>query len=372
MTSATSDAPDTGRTSSIAPRTAGIPGARNVDHYAFTVPDLDQAVRFFEEVLGAEWLYRLGPVRDDGDWMARQLGVDPRASAEIVMLRLSDTNIELFEYAAPDQRLDPPGNHDAGGHHLAIGVEDIDEAVEYLRKQPGVVVQGEVQTITDGPIAGNRWIYFRAPWGLQMELQQVATELPYESQTEARLYRPSTAPERGIPTALGVDHVCFTVPDLDQALDFFTGHLGGRLLYRVQLAADAEYCERQLSVPQDIAVDAAMVRLGPVTNVELFQYSVTEQRTELPRNSDVGGHHLAFYVDDVDIAVAYLRSLPGVEVLGEPQLITDGGPIHGDRWLYFRAPWGLQLEVLNMPDGMPYEQHTDARRYGPSHSWDQR
>jgi len=350
----------------------GIPGARNVDHHAFTVPDLDQAVRFFIEVLGAEQLYRLGPVRDDGDWMRRQLGVDPRSSTDIALLRLADTNIELFQYTAPDQRTELPRNSDVGGHHLAIGVADIDAAVAYLREQPGVEVQGEVQTITDGPITGNRWIYFRAPWGLQMELQQVAHDLPYEADTEARLYRPAVPSGRGIPTALGVDHACFTVPDLDQALAFFTDALGGSLLYRVQLAADAEFAGRQLSVPQGIEVDAAMVRLGPVTNVELFAYTVADQRTELPRNSDVGGHHLAFFVDDVDAAVGYLRALPGVEVLGEPQLIEDGGPIHGDRWVYFRAPWGLQLEVLNMPDGMPYEQHTSARRYGPSRSWDER
>ncbi|MFJ5938485.1 VOC family protein [Streptomyces cinereoruber] len=356
-------------------QTTGIPTARNVDHHAFTVPDLDQAVRFFVDVLGAQELYVLGPVRDDGDWMTRQLAVHPRASARIALLRLGDTNIELFEYTAPEQRTELPRNSDVGGHHLAIGVADIDRAVAHLRDVPGVVVQGDVQHIAEGPIAGNRWVYFRAPWGLQMELQQVAEEPPYEKETGARLYRPAADPSLpvpGLPTALGVDHVCYTVPDLDQALDFFTGVLGGELLYRVDIAAEADYCGRQLDVPQDIEVDAAMVRLGPVTNVELFQYTVADQRTEPPRNSDVGGHHLAFYVDDVEAAAAWLRTVPGVEVLGEPQLIEDGGPIHGDRWVYFRAPWGLQMEVLNMPDGMPYEQHTSARRFGPSPSWNHR
>ena len=36
-----------------------------------------------------------------------------------------------------------------------------------------------------------------------------------------------------------------------------------------------------------------------------------------PRNSDVGGHHVALYVDDLDAAVAHLRE-HGVTVLGEP------------------------------------------------------
>ncbi|RBM06237.1 VOC family protein [Streptomyces sp. PT12] len=352
--------------------TTGIPTARNVDHHAFTVPDLDQAIDFFVDVLGAEELYRIGPVRDDGDWMARQLGVHPRASAHIALLRLAETNIELFRYTAPGQRTELPRNSDVGGHHLAIGVRDIDEAAAHLRTVPGVTVLGDVQHITEGPISGNRWIYFTAPWGLQMELQQVSDALPYEKETAERLYRPEgrwLTTRRGIPGTLGVDHVCYTVPDLDQAIDFFTGPLGGRLLYRVELAAPADYCARQLAVHQDIEVDAAMLRLGPVTNVELFRYTVPDQRTRLPLNSDVGGHHLAFFVDDIDEAAAHLRTVPGVELLGEPQLIDDGGPIHGDRWMYFRAPWGLQMEILHMPDGMPYERHTTARRFGPSPAW---
>jgi catechol 2,3-dioxygenase-like lactoylglutathione lyase family enzyme len=35
-----------------------IPGVRYADHVAFTVPDLDQTVRFFVQALGAQELYR--------------------------------------------------------------------------------------------------------------------------------------------------------------------------------------------------------------------------------------------------------------------------------------------------------------------------
>ena len=50
----------------------GLPGLRRLDHIGFTVPDLDEAPRFLVDVLGCEYLYSLGPFRDDdGDWMAR-------------------------------------------------------------------------------------------------------------------------------------------------------------------------------------------------------------------------------------------------------------------------------------------------------------
>ena len=35
-----------------------LPGIRHVDHAAYAVPDLEEAVAFFTEVLGAEELYR--------------------------------------------------------------------------------------------------------------------------------------------------------------------------------------------------------------------------------------------------------------------------------------------------------------------------
>lgn len=353
----------------------GIATARNVDHFAYTVPDLDQAVDFFVGALGAELLYTLGPVEDrDTDWMARQLAVDPRASARIALLRFGPvSNLELFQYTAPGQNTVAPRNSDVGGHLLAVDVTDIDAAVAYLREQPGVEIQGDVQLVTDGPAAGNRWVYFRAPWGLQMELRQVAAELPYERSTEARLYRPDPRWKgAGIPGARGVGHVGYTVPDLEQAVAYFTGPMGGELVYREELTADASYAGRQLGVDQPLVRETAVIRLGPVTNLELSRYTVEDQRTELPRNSDVGGHHLAFFVDDVELAAARLSEVPGTEILGEPQLIEDGGPIHGDRWVYFRGPWGVQLEVLNMPDGMPYEQGTSARRYGPSPAWTNR
>jgi catechol 2,3-dioxygenase-like lactoylglutathione lyase family enzyme len=170
----------------------GIPGARAVHHVAYTVPDLDQAVRFFVEVIGAELAYRLGPVHDpDGDWMSRKLDVAPEAVAHIAMLRLGPTlNLELFEYTAPDQRRSLPRNSDWGGHHLAIHVDDVDKAVEYLRAQPGVRILDEPETIEDGPIAGDRWVYFTTPWGMQLELINLPQGLPFERQTPARLFRP--------------------------------------------------------------------------------------------------------------------------------------------------------------------------------------
>lgn len=178
------------------------------------------------------------------------------------------------------------------------------------------------------------------------------------------------AARTGIPTVRNVDHVAYTVPDLDEALEFFTDVLGADLLYRLHDVKDddGDWMHRQLGVHPRARAQIAMLRLGPVTNIELFQYEAPDQNKRLPKNSDHGGHHLAFYVDDVDAAAEYLRAQPGVTLLGEPQTIHDG-PIAGDRWMYFTTPWGMSMEILNMPSGMPYERETPARRFGPSESW---
>lgn len=148
----------------------GLPGLRRLDHVGVTVPDLAQATDFFCRVLGCEPLYEIGELRRDDDWMAHNLNVHPRSVLRgLQFLRCADgAHIELFEYEAPDQR-PVPRNTDIGGHHLAFYVDDIDAATAYLRAQ-GVQLLGDVKASAAGPSAGQRWIYFLTPWGLQCEL----------------------------------------------------------------------------------------------------------------------------------------------------------------------------------------------------------
>ncbi|GAA1938583.1 VOC family protein [Kitasatospora viridis] len=141
-------------------------------HIGYTVPDLEQAVRFFTDALGAEVAYRTGPFNDpDGDWMIRQLGVHPRSELRIAQLRLGGgLQLELFEYDAPDQRRALPRNSDWGGQHLALLAEDVDAEAARLAAYPGVRVLGGVDTVGEGPIKGTRWVYLTTPFGMYLEL----------------------------------------------------------------------------------------------------------------------------------------------------------------------------------------------------------
>ena len=170
---------------------AGLPGLRGTDHLGFTVPNLEQAVDFFVEVLGCEAFYDLGPFSSDGDWMQTHLDVHPRA----VMRRLkflrckSGSNFELFEYESPDQNRRQPKNSDVGGHHLAFYVDDLEAAIAYL-KAHGVRILG-APTRSRNASAGQTWVYFLAPWGMQLELVSYPQGKAYEQETERRLWHPA-------------------------------------------------------------------------------------------------------------------------------------------------------------------------------------
>lgn len=169
----------------------GLPGLRGTDHIGFTVPNLEQAVRFFVDVIGCEPFYDLGPFSSDTDWMATQLNVHPRAvMKKLRFLRCRNgSNFEIFEYESPDQIGRPPRNSDVGGHHLAFYVDDFDAGLEHLR-QHGVRILGEPVVRTSGPSAGQTWIYFLTPWGMQLELVSYPAGKSYEKETERRLWHP--------------------------------------------------------------------------------------------------------------------------------------------------------------------------------------
>lgn len=171
-------------------------GGRNVNHIGLTVPDLDDAIEVFVDLLGCDLLYRKGPFGDsDGDSMKRRLAVHPDATAELAMLRAGPTlNLELFEWDAPDQDTDAPRNSDVGATHIALDVENVDAAVDALDDREDVTVLDEPQTNGDGPTAGLRYVYCQLEWGFSLELfEQPDEPMPYTEDTDTRLYGPAPA-----------------------------------------------------------------------------------------------------------------------------------------------------------------------------------
>jgi catechol 2,3-dioxygenase-like lactoylglutathione lyase family enzyme len=150
---------------------APIAGLTGVEHIGLTVPSLEEAMRFFSDVIGAEVLYDIGPFESADDWMASHLAEHPRARINKVrMIRVANGPVlELFEFTSPDQRTTMPRNSDFGGWHIAFYVEDMDRALAALKAHQCRIQNGPV-TMTEGPSAGLTWLYFQAPWGQQLEV----------------------------------------------------------------------------------------------------------------------------------------------------------------------------------------------------------
>ncbi|HET7353371.1 MAG TPA: VOC family protein, partial [Gaiellaceae bacterium] len=112
----------------------GLLGLVGCDHVGLTVPDINQAIEWYEDVIGAVAPLTFGPF-PAGPFVASVVDVSETASIDqITMLRIGHSaGIELFKYTAPDgQRHDMPKNSDWSGHHIAFYVTDIDTAVEYM------------------------------------------------------------------------------------------------------------------------------------------------------------------------------------------------------------------------------------------------
>lgn len=169
-----------------------------------------------------------------------------------------------------------------------------------------------------------------------------------------------------IPGMRGMEHIGFTVPDIDEACAFFEDILGAETLFTAATdfrVDDNDWMKEHLNVhPRAVITEFRYLRCGNGSNLEVFQYESPDQQREFPKNSDHGGHHLAFYVDDMDAAVAFLKE-KGVKVLGEPTSYTEG-PNIGLTWCYFMAPWGQQLEIVSAPNGTVYDN--EAKESGKS------
>ena len=176
-----------------------------------------------------------------------------------------------------------------------------------------------------------------------------------------------TEQRTGLPGLRGTDHIGFTVPDLAEAVEFFVDVLGCEPFYELgPFVSDDDWMARHLNVhPRTVMRKLKFLRCGNGSNFEIFEYDAPDQNRVQPKNSDIGGHHLAFYVDGMAAAIAYLKA-KGVRFLGEPTVRTEG-PSGGQTWVYFLAPWGMQLELVSYPEGKASDKELDRKLWHPGH-----
>jgi catechol 2,3-dioxygenase-like lactoylglutathione lyase family enzyme len=152
---------------------------------------------------------------------------------------------------------------------------------------------------------------------------------------------------------VGIDHVGITVPDLEQAIQWYEDVLGAAAPLTFG-PFEGDFLQGALDVVAGTKIDRiTMLRVGHSANIELFQYEADPQRHDMPKNSDWSGHHVAFYVTDIEAAVEYMDSR-GVTRFFGPFTLTDG-PAAGQSINYFQTPWGSYIEFISYPNDMAYD-----------------
>ena len=173
----------------------------------------------------------------------------------------------------------------------------------------------------------------------------------------------------GIPGIRGAEHIAFSVPDLDQAITFFCDVIGCEYIYSIGPFRDPEgtWFEDNFRLhPRAEVTRACLLRCGYGPNFEIFEFTAPEQRHEMPRMSDWGGTHVAFYVEDMDAAIAYLAE-HGVEVLGGKKPAMDAESGEHSTFGHFYTPWGMLLELVSFPHGKVYMDGRDRVLWQPHH-----
>ena len=135
----------------------------------------------------------------------------------------------------------------------------------------------------------------------------------------------------GIPGLRGTEHVGFTVPDLEQATAFFVNVIGCEYMFELgPFVAEDDWMAKHLNVhPRAVMRRLRFFRCKHGPNFEVFQYESPDQNLIVPKNSDVGAHHLAWTPEAQRIASEF-----------EPCMarIGDQGNLSYGKELYEKLP----------------------------------
>jgi len=156
---------------------AGIVG---IDHVGINVPNLKEAISFFDDVLGFKPITQIGPIQMNAAW--KELNHINPATGDLTIKMINagtGASIEIFQYTNNKGSAIHPNTDDIGASHIAFYTSDIHTSAQYL-KGKGVKILGDPFTTPSGETSGETWVYFETPWGSKMELVSYPEGKGYE------------------------------------------------------------------------------------------------------------------------------------------------------------------------------------------------
>ncbi|MFW6150436.1 MAG: VOC family protein [Chloroflexota bacterium] len=145
----------------------------------------------------------------------------------------------------------------------------------------------------------------------------------------------------------GIQHISFTVSNLEEALRFFRDLLG--LPSTPVREVTGERVEKIIGFP-GVKLLISNVLTPDNGNIELIEYVAPKgERVDL-RTCNTGVAHLGLVVADIQKFYDDLRA-KGVQFNHEP-LLSEGGALKGWGICYFKGPDGITLEAMEPPKGV--------------------
>lgn len=135
-------------------------------HIGVSVVDLEKSVKFYQDVVGMEIVYR---AYHEGEKISRVVDV-PDATLKICVLQKGAVRLELIDYGKPEkQQVAYKDQSTPGLIHLAMKVADVDEAYRRMKALGYGFNSEPMVTRENGP----KICYFRGPDNVIMELYEV-------------------------------------------------------------------------------------------------------------------------------------------------------------------------------------------------------
>ncbi len=154
-----------------------------IQHISYSVTNVDEARRFFVDVLGLT----ATPIRElSGERVEKMFGL-PGLHMRIANVILPDGgNIELAEYVSPQGKEIDLSTYNAGLAHLALTVDDLQQVYEDLCEK-GVHFVHAPLWAKEGALTGWGICHFYGPDGITVELMEPPRGVELDPATGFRL-----------------------------------------------------------------------------------------------------------------------------------------------------------------------------------------
>ena len=166
----------------------------------------------------------------------------------------------------------------------------------------------------------------------------------------------------------GINHVGLTVPNIEEATEFFKNAFGAKIAYDGLSYDDdprqGEEVERMLGLSKGSKiVKQRMIVIGNSANIEMFEI-VSDLQDGPLKLVDLGFNHISLFVENMDKAINDARDA-GAIPLSEKHDNSRYEDSDESSSVYLKTNWNLLIELQSIPNGYYYPNYSEIDVFIP-------